>query len=566
MVNPQLPLKPAVAMPRLQDAKDGHKCSSKKKSNRLLSNKELTTSNQGQQAHKILLLPPNQTRLGQKRKYSGIEESNASHGASKKLKAAPQTSASSHLRPEYAPDGSGHLPVTLNNLTHIPNTTVANTTTYGAFVPTAPAILRWDKSSKSFVMNHVDQQGRTSVQDKTPQLFNQESAQKRKRSGLKGCSQEETDRGPKRVEIIPHTQEAGAIVNTNVDGALAKKRKNRKHLDTQSKVTSQICPDMRLEDLIPHYTLTSAAFADAKTKEAETLKSRPKQFMDLPLEVRLNIWDKVFENESYKFSVDKDSKRNEAGDMTPRPPPSFNCLFIHPSLAGEVAKQMYTSMRVEIDFDRLRPYAMRAFMTQIGNHRLGRESQRVFFIKKFGLHKVNMGHFAKAKEIVSTHWTIEGNSKMDEDDYLNNRIDPEHVLHAPASEAGNLKGLKERRFWQDQEAASQRYKRHMEGWCHPDAANPSQTVTAPDPNDPTSTIQVSVQVQKRPCPFENKCLNLKDTKFCLVAKYKFGCAKGRHSRHKEALYDFYPGTGRIVQSVRPKSKFYNKGGKGVGRN
>lgn len=86
-----------------------------------------------------------------------------------------------------------------------------------------------------------------------------------------------------------------------------------------------------------------------------------------------------------------------------------------------------------------------------------------------------------------------------------------------------LKRLKERRFWRDQEAASQRYQRHIEDWCHPDAQNPNAEGYNPE-------------TDKKKCPFHDECLKLgeyeskagedeyrkKKMKFCMIVKYKFG--------------------------------------------
>lgn len=215
------------------------------------------------------------------------------------------------------------------------------------------------------------------------------------------------------------TEEGEIILPTNtpmseIVKATKKKKKHRPH--AKSKPKSEVALNMRDYDLIPHYRPDPEVLARAKAKEAE--KPPPVQFMDLPAGVRLNIWDKVFEGESYSFKLKKKcGNRDDKKFMHATLPKFWGCLFNSLALKDEVKMQMYKSMRLEIDFGRLRPHAMRDFMQTTAQHPLGQNAERIFFIKKFGLQKVNFGLFQKAREIVSTGWTVEGDKKMDDDDY-----------------------------------------------------------------------------------------------------------------------------------------------------
>lgn len=602
MLGLQLPPKPPVAMPRLQDAKNGHAGLSKKPGNQPTHKAQQITANQ--QNGSATREASSQTRTGEKRKVAdnyNNNDTNQHHVKKAKLTSQPANTAQSQEKSsvnmsQLSSFNTAAVPASF------PNTTFDSGLSSGVFVPAKPATLRWDKATKSFLVDvprltasdtteqivSEDVNSHKSVVTKSklvhgtkrfqktaarittheynlrePQPFNKISVRAQKRPAPEDLTNEEAGHVEKRTRIAGDTQEPEVNTHTLTHEIVAKnnKRKNKHRPHSRKKAKSQTALNMRQDDLIPHYNPDIEAFARVKAREAAKPKPPPKTFTDLPMEVRLNIWDKVFEDEAYEFILKKYSTRDDPRHMIPHPPPSYNCLFINTKLSAEVKEAMYKSMRVEIDFGRLRPHAMRKFMTQIGDHALGKECERIFFIKKFGLHKVNMGNFAKAKEIVSTHWTIEGNGKMDEDDYANNRIDPQHILVAPPSQNGKLKGLKERRLWKDQLAASEQYKRHMEGWCHPESADPIRIVRVPDPTNSTLTIAIPIEVEKKSCPFENKCLNLKDTKFVIVVKYKFGCIKGRHSRHKEVFYDFVPKSGEMLQLAPPKSKFHKKIGK-----
>lgn len=353
---------------------------------------------------------------------------------------------------------------------------------------------------------------------------------------------------------VPTTMSASEVVQTT--------KKNKKHGPrAKRKPRSEVVQNMRDCDLTPHYRpdpealLVGAKAREAAKPSAPAPPAPPKQLMDLPVEVRLNIWDKVFEDESYSFKPKtkmkpKTKKRSgnrndDTNTMYATPPPSISCLLISRALYAEVQAQMYASMRLSLDFGRLRPHAVRAFTHTLAQHRLGVASERIFFAKTCGLRRVNLGLFASACEIVSTGWTVQDDRKMDAAEYKADRIDPRFVLGSSPPDEDKLKGLKERRFWPDQLAASQRFQRHVEGWCHPDAKDPHAKGFNPE-------------TDAKKCPFRNQCLNLgerefgvsvgetecrkKKTKFCMLVKYKFSTTKGRHARHKEAvsLFAFPP--------------------------
>ena len=359
---------------------------------------------------------------------------------------------------------------------------------------------------------------------------------------------DETSAGPahKRARLDKDVEdgEVTQATTTSVNEIVKQTKKKSKHRPhSRKKAKTQVVLDMPITDLFPHYTPDPAQLV--RDKEKQLAKKPPVTFMDLPTEMRRHIWSKVFEDESYHFKLKKHCSRDSYKQMIPHTPKSFGCLFINKTCAAEVRQEMYKSVKLEIEFARLRPAAMREFVAKLTQHRIGKEAERIFFIKKFGLQKVNLGSFAKAREIVSTHWTVEGDGKMDEDDYKNNRIDPAHILVHPPSK-DKLKGLKERRLWKDQEAAAQRYQRHLDGWCHPLSKDPKAE-------------NWDEAADRKPCPFDDHCLKLKETKFVIVVKYKFGCIKGRHARHKEALYDLYPLLDeKLVQTGPPKSKFHKK--------
>ncbi|KAK5102189.1 hypothetical protein LTR70_004491 [Exophiala xenobiotica] len=449
-------------------------------------------------------------------------------------------------------------------------------TGHGYFAPPTSAPLRWDKGINHFVAKDPHDKPNSQLPEPASKVAGSiieacNVSKSRKRPAPDADAVEGNAGNPsKRARSDDSDVEEGEITlptNTSMSEIVKANKKKKKHRPhAKSKPKSEVALNMRDCDLIPHYRPDSEVLARAKAKEVE--KPPPVQFMDLPPEVRLNIWDKVFEDESYSFKLKKKcGNRDDKKFMHATLPRSWDCLFISLALKAEVKTQMYKSMRLEIDFGRLRPHAMRDFMKTIAQHQLGQTAERIFFIKKFGLQKVNLGLFQKAREIVSTGWTVKGDNKMDDDDYKNNRIDPQFILVSPASK-DKLKGLKERRYWRDQEAASQRYQRHIEGWCHPDAKNPNAEGYHPE-------------TDKKKCPFRDECLKLgeyesivgedeyrkRKTKFCMVVKYKFGTIKGRHARHKEAFYDFYPAQKgqdeRIVQTVAPKSKFHKKCNKGA---
>jgi len=485
----------------------------------------------------------------------------------------------------------GPLPMVYPPFRNFNNATIG----HGYVAPPPSATLRWDKVVNHFVAKDPDDKPNSQIPEPASKVADSRNeacnvSKSRKRPAPDADAVEGNAGNPsKRARSDDSDVEEGEITpptNTSMSEivkATEKKKKHRPH--AKSKPKSEVALNMRDCDLIPHYRPDPEVLARVKAKKAE--KPPPVQFMDLPPEVRLNIWDKVFEDESYSFKLKKKcGNRDDRKFMHATLPKSWDCLFISLALKDEVKTQMYKSMRLEIDFGRLRPHAMRDFMKTIAQHQLGQNAERIFFIKKFGLQKVNFGLFQKAREIVSTGWTVEGDNKMDDDDYKNNRIDPQFILTSPASK-DKLKGLKERRYWRDQEAASQRYQRHIEGWCHPDAKNPNAEGYNPE-------------TDKKKCPFRDECLKLgeyeftvgedeyrkKKTKFCMLVKYKFGTIKGRHARHKEAVsappshlfvictvanvrqfYDFYPAQNgqdeRIVQTVAPKSKFHKKCNKGA---
>ncbi|KAK5105985.1 hypothetical protein LTS08_000101 [Lithohypha guttulata] len=353
----------------------------------------------------------------------------------------------------------------------------------------------------------------------------------------------------------PATKRARLGVNNKVDTATATdtftnttdeppkrgKKKPKRRSVPQKKATSQTALEMQLHDLIPHYTPDLCWDAE---EEEDFLRREPVTFMDLPTEMRRNIWDKVFEDEAYNFKVKRYCTRDHPKFMIPTKPKSFGCLLINKTCAEEVADQMYKSARLELDFGRLKPPAMREFIQNITAHRIGERSERIFFLKKFGLQKVDLGAFKNAREIVSQLWTVEGDDDMELDDYKNNRIDPTQIFNHPESKP-NLKGLKERRFWADQELATQRYQKHIAGRCHP----------LWEPLD----VENRIVKYDNNCPFNDHCLNLEKTKMVIVLKYKYSCLNGRHFRQKEIIYDLYPLLGeRLAQVVPPKSKFHKR--------
>lgn len=233
--------------------------------------------------------------------------------------------------------------------------------------------------------------------------------------------------------------------------------------------------------------------------------------------------------------------------MHARVPPSFGCLFINKQFGAEAAEEMYKSVRLELDFGKLRPQPVQEFMDRLGGSVFGQKCERIFFIKKFGLQRVNFGRFERAKEIVSEYWTIEGDKRMDDDDYTNNRIDPAFFLQAP--EESQFKGFKQRKAWSDHKKAFDRYQAHLEDRCNPLMKDPS----AEDFDE---------AVDRKACCWDQNCANLEKTVFVIVLKYKFGRIRGRHARHKEVFYDFYPPQRgqeeRLVQNSSFKSKFHKK--------
>jgi len=294
-----------------------------------------------------------------------------------------------------------------------------------------------------------------------------------------------------------------------------KKSKHRPH--SRKKAKSQAARDLLYTDLIPHYRPTTITEAVAAPEP-----KKPVQFMDFPAELRLKIWANLFEDESYAFTLKKHCTRDSYTHMIPTPPPSIGAMLINRVCNAEIMDVFYKLIRLELNFGRLRPPAMRDFLRRLIAHPLGLKSERIFFIKKFGLQKINLGLFPSVKEIVSTHWTVEGDAKMDEEDYKNNRIDPAFVLRGPASKP-KLKGLTQRRYWADQRAAAERFERHTASvpWCHPLSKDPKAADFE--------------EGDKKECPFLGLCENMKGVKFCMVVKYKFGCVRGRHARHKEVV-------------------------------
>ncbi|KAK5954163.1 hypothetical protein OHC33_004736 [Knufia fluminis] len=600
MSNPSLPSKPTGSMPSMKDAKKANpppalktpsqiffgNATIPKKDNRpaYKKNKEAAKKFKEQLNKKSTSTDDNndKARPGQKRKSRDDDESTPK---------SPEKRNKTFVNPSPLVAGIAGLPAPPQGPLPPPYPFFNNFNTapagHGHFVPMLPPALRFDKATNSFVMKGPEETPNLQTSKPAPKKaappqkattttngdgsgiirskghqINAKAADRynfRKRSAPEADGTEEDAGAPsKRARTDNGDGEDGEITaptNTSMSEIVkATKKKNKHRSHAKSKPKSEVAANMRDFDLISHYTPNPEALARRKAIDAaKPPPPPPKKLTDLPREIRDMIWDRVFADESYNFKLKKQcGNRDDKKYMVATKPKSFGalsiCKFLNNDKEKEVKKQMYKSIRLEIEFGRLRPHAMRDFMNTITAHPKIGLSERIFFIKKFGLQKVNFGLFTQAKEIVSTHWTVEGDGKMDEDDYKNNRIDPQFILtHPPTKD--KLKGLKERRFWRDQEAASQRYARHIAGWCHPDGKDPN----APDYNPLTD---------KKNCPFGDACENLKDTKFCMVVKYKYGCIKGRHARHKEAFYDFYPTQGdRLVQTVAPKSKFHKKCGK-----
>lgn len=59
-------------------------------------------------------------------------------------------------------------------------------------------------------------------------------------------------------------------------------------------------------------------------------------------------------------------------------PPSFGCLTINKTFGAEAAEEMYRSVRLELNFGKLRPETVRQFMDRIGRSKFGKKCECIF--------------------------------------------------------------------------------------------------------------------------------------------------------------------------------------------